>query len=67
MGAVDRCAGAGDRQFGADDGAEAGGFRGLMKTRGTVDAVAIEQRQRRIAQCHRALDERLGQRGAAEE
>ena len=37
-----------------------------MKTRRAVDAVAIEQRERRIAERRRAVDERFGQRGAVE-
>ena len=56
----------GDRQLRADDGAEAGGFRGLMEPRRAVDAVAIEQRHRGIAESGRALDERFGQRRAAQ-
>ena len=55
-----------DRQLGADDGAEAGGFGGLMKARRAVDAVAIEQRERGIAERRGTLDERFGQRRAAE-
>jgi hypothetical protein len=35
-----------------------------MNPRRTVDAVAIEQRERRVAEFRRALDERFGQRGA---
>ncbi len=38
-----------------------------MKARRAVDAVAIEQRERGIAERGRALDERFGQRRAAEE
>jgi len=37
-----------------------------MEARRAVDAVAIEQRQRRVAERRGALDERLGQRGAVE-
>ena len=55
-----------DRQLRADDGAQPGLLRGLMKPRRAVHAVGIEQRQRRIAERGRALDERLGQRGALE-
>ena len=33
-----------------------------MKPRGAVDAVAIEQRERRVAELGRALDERFRQR-----
>ena len=59
--------GRGDGQLGADDGADAGGLRGLMEARRAVDAVAIEQRDRRIAERRRALDERFRQRRAAQE
>ena len=37
-----------------------------MEPRRAVDAVAIEQRERGIAERRRALDERLGQRRAVE-
>ena len=37
-----------------------------MKPRRAVHAVAIEQRERRISERRRALDERFGQRGAVE-
>ena len=40
---------AADRQLRPDDRLEAGLFRREMKARRAVDAVAIEQRQRRIA------------------
>jgi hypothetical protein len=40
--------------------------RGFVKARGAVDAVAIEQRQRGIAEVGRAIDERLGERRALE-
>ena len=55
-----------DRQLGADDGAEAGGFGGLMKARRAVDAVTIEERKDGIAESGSALDQRFGQRRAAE-
>ena len=55
-----------DRQLGADDGAQAGLLRRLVEARRAVDAVGVEQRQRRIAERRRALDERFGQRGALE-
>ena len=57
---------AGDRQLGADDRLEAGALGGEVKARRAVDAVAIEQRQRRIAERRRALDQRFGQRRAVE-
>ncbi len=37
-----------------------------MKARCAVHAVAIEQRDRRIAKSRRLIDERLGQRGGFE-
>ena len=40
--------------------------RGLVKARRAVDAVAIEQRQRGVAEIGRAIDERFGQRRALE-
>ena len=55
-----------DGQLGADDGTEAGGFGGLMETWRAVDAVTIEQGQRGIAERGGTLDQRLGQRSAAE-
>ena len=39
-------------------------LRRLVKARRAVDAVAIEQRERRIAELRRAIDERFGQRRA---
>jgi hypothetical protein len=50
-----------NRQFGADDGAEAGGVGGAIELRRAVDAVAIEQRNGGIAQRRRSRDERLRQ------
>jgi hypothetical protein len=55
------------RELGADDRFEAGGAGRLVKAGGAVDAVAIEQRHRRIAKQRRAVDERLGQAGGPEE
>jgi hypothetical protein len=52
-----------DRQFRTDQRAQAGGFGGLIKPRQSVDAVAIEQRQRGIAQRCRSLDERCTRAG----
>ena len=54
------------RQLRADDRLEPRLLRGEMKARRAVDAVAIEQRQRRIAQRRRPIDERLRQRRAVE-
>ncbi|HTI38096.1 MAG TPA: hypothetical protein VL484_11075 [Vicinamibacterales bacterium] len=55
-----------DRQLGADHRVQAGFLRGHVETRSAVHAVAIEQRERRIAERRRALDEGLGQRRAVE-
>ena len=54
------------RQLSADDRLDAGALRGEVKTRRAVDAVAIEQRERRIAERRGAVDQRFGQRGAVE-
>ena len=54
------------RQLRADDRLDAGALRGEVKARRAVDAVAIEQRERRIAERRGAVDERFGQRGAVE-
>jgi hypothetical protein len=51
-----------DRQLGADDRAEAGLLRGLVEPGRAIDAVGVEQRQRRIVECGSALDERFGKR-----
>jgi hypothetical protein len=51
-------------QFGADDRLDPRGERGLVEPRGAVHAVAIQQRERRVAERRRALDERFGQRCA---
>ena len=45
-------------------GRDAGGRRGLVKPRRAVHAVAIEQRERRIAEIGGAIDERFRQRRA---
>ncbi len=55
------------RQLGADDRMQAGGLRGLVKTRRAVEAVAIEQGHGGIAEQRGAVDERLGQRRGPEE
>ena len=54
------------RQLGADDRLDPRPLRREMKPRQPIDAIAIEQRQRRIPEGRRALDERLGQRRAVE-
>ena len=55
-----------DGQLGADDGFQPGAPGGKVKARDAVDAVAIEQRQRRIAELGGALHQRFRQRGAVE-
>jgi hypothetical protein len=50
-----------DRELGADQRPEAGTQRRFVEARSAVDAVLIEQRQRRIAERGRPLDERFGQ------
>src|SRR5262249_41933765 len=54
----------GNRQLGADDRAQTGGRRRFVKARQPVDAIAIDQRERRVAELRRAIDERLRQRRA---
>ena len=56
-----------ERQVGADDRLYAGLLRGLIKTRMTIDAVAIAERDRGIAEFCRAICEVLGSGGAFEE
>ena len=51
---------AGHRQLGADDGFDARTRRGEVKSWRAVDAVAIEQRQRRIAERDRPIDSTSG-------
>jgi hypothetical protein len=53
-----------DRELSTDNRPDPRGERGLVEPRGAVHAVAIQQRQRRIAERRRALDERFGQRRA---
>ncbi len=55
-----------DRELCADDRAEAGGRRGLVKPGRAVHAVAIEQRHRPVAEIGRALDDRFRERRALE-
>ena len=55
-----------NRQLGADDGLQAGGFRGAIELRRAIDAVTIEERDRGIPEIGRARDERVGPRGAVE-
>ena len=56
-----------DRQLGADDGAQSRFPRRLVEPRRTVDAIGVQQRQRRVAERGGALDQRFRQRGALEE
>ena len=56
-----------DRQLGADERTQAGGEGGFVEARGAGDAVAVEQRHRRIAEHGRAIDQRLGHRRRAQE
>src|SRR6266404_8692308 len=53
-----------DRQLGANDGAQPGLGCRLVEARRAVDAIRVEQRQRRIAERGRAVHERLGKGGA---
>jgi hypothetical protein len=48
-----------NRELGADDGADAGGKRGAVETRGAVDAITIEQCDRRVPVACRLIDERF--------
>jgi hypothetical protein len=50
-----------DRQLSADDRAQPCLFRRFMKTRRSVHTIGIEERQCRIAERRRTLDERFGQ------
>ena len=52
----------GDRELRPDDRPQPGRERGFVKTRGAVHPVAIEQRERGIAERGGALDERFRQR-----
>ena len=56
-----RCDDVADGELGADDRADAGGKRGAMEARRAVDAVAIEQRNRRVAVAGGLIDERFRQ------
>ena len=53
-----------DRQLRADDRAHTDGLRRPVKARGTIDAIAIEQRKCRVTERCRAIHQRFGQRGA---
>ena len=54
-----------DCQLGADQRAKTGGEGGFVEARCAGDAVAIEQRDRRIAEQGGAIDQRLGHRRRA--
>ena len=53
-----------NRELGADDGFDAGREGGLVESGRAVDTIAIEQRQGRIPEIRRSIDERFGQRSA---
>jgi hypothetical protein len=55
------------RELRADDRAQAGLLRRLVKPRQAIDAIGIEQGERGIAKRRRAFDQRFRQRGALEE
>jgi hypothetical protein len=55
-----------DGQLAADDRLDAMGRRGLVKPRGTVDAIAVEQRDGRIAERCGAGDDFFGKRRSFE-
>src|SRR5439155_12066990 len=55
-----------NRQFRSNDRTDSGRERRLVKARRAVHAVAIEQRERGIAERRRAIDERFGKRRALE-
>jgi len=59
-----RVGGGAHRQLGADDRADPGGARRLVEARRAVHAVPVEQRERRVAEIGRAVDDRFRQRGA---
>ena len=54
-------------QLDADERTEPGSEGGFMEARRAGDAVAIQQRHRRIAEQGRAIDQRLGHRRRAQE
>jgi hypothetical protein len=51
-------------ELGADERPDSHGERRLMKARYAIDAVAVEQRDRPVAEIGRPIDQRFGQRGA---
>ena len=56
-----------DREFGTNQWANPGGEGGFVEARGAVDAVQVEQRQRRVAKRRGSLGERFGKRCPTEE
>jgi hypothetical protein len=54
------------RQFHPHNRPDPCGESGLVETGDAVDAVAIDERHRRVAQLRRTIDERFGQRGSLE-
>ena len=66
MGLGPRACPGSNRQLGSDDRFDPGHFRGAIELRRAMDAVAIEQRQRGIAQLGGSFDQRSGKRGAIE-
>ena len=55
------------RDLGAQQGGEAFGPRRAVEADGEVEVVAVGERERRVAEFERALDQRLGRGGAEEE
>src|SRR5215203_5266881 len=56
-----------DRQLGTDDRTDPGLPGGAVEPGGAINAVGVQQRQRRIAQRRRTLDQCFGERCAAQE
>jgi len=57
----------GDGEHGADQGTQAGGAGGFMEPGGAVHAIAVEQRQRGIAEGSGAIHQGFWQGGGAQE
>src|SRR5213594_3223465 len=56
-----------DCHLGPDQRPDAGAARGREEARRAVDAAAVRERERVVAECRRPIDQVLGQRGAGEE
>jgi len=56
-----------DREFGANQWANPGGEGSFVEARGAVNAVQVEQRQRRVAKRRGSLGERFGEGRPTEE